>query len=358
MRSRAKRGFLVESASFILLAAVWAAPAAAQAGATPQAESPAEIAPYLTSQRLVRVGKARTINLICLGHGSPTLILTAGLGSWSIVWREVQPTLAHSVRVCAWDSPGFGFSSPSSEPQDTVHLTEDLKQVLKKAKIDGPYLMVAHSAGAFVALRFADQRPKSVAGIVLVDPAIPEQNAVMKRVAPKFALRVDGILSEQVESLRRCAAGLRSGALKRDTPEFRECTAAPRFPAAFSALEASLSQLNADPARLLTQASQLDNFHESQREAVNPLRHYGDMPLLVLTAGRRDMPPGTTGEEREQAALFYREAGRAHQAYAALSTRGEDQLIPDSGHNIPVEKPEAVLAAIHRVLAEYEQTKE
>jgi pimeloyl-ACP methyl ester carboxylesterase len=160
-----------------------------------------------------------------------------------------------------------------------------------------------------------------------------------------------------VESLRHCAAGLKSGALKRGTPEFDECTAAPRMPAAFSALEVSLSRLNANPARMLTEASSLDNFLESQREAINPQRRYGDMPLIVLTAGRRDLPPDTPADAREQGPLFYREARRAHDAYAALSTRGHDQLVPGSGHNIPAEKPEAVLAAINSVLAECEPGK-
>jgi pimeloyl-ACP methyl ester carboxylesterase len=283
--------------------------------------------------------------------------MTAGLGSWSVVWRWVQPTLARSTRVCAWDPAGFGFSSASSEPQDAVHLTEDLEQTLKAADVDGPYLMVGHSAGAFVALRFTDQHPKSVLGMVLVDPALLEQDAVMKRVAPKFALFVDGSRSAQAESLRRCAAGIRSGSLKRGTPEFDECTAAPRMPAAFSGLEVSLSRLNADPARMLTEASSLDNFVESQREAINPQRRYGDMPLMVLTAGRRDPSPAISADVREQVPLFYREAGRAHKTYAALSTRGQDRLVTDSGHNIPAEKPEAVLVAINRVLAECEPRK-
>lgn len=344
LRSRAKRGFL--------LAAVWAATAVAPAAASPQAESAAEPAPYLKPQRLVPVGKGRTINLICLGSGSPTVVLTAGMGSWSVVWRWVQPPLARSTRVCAWDAAGFGFSSPSSEPQDAVHLTQDLEQTLKEADVPGPYLMVGHSAGAFVALRFADRHPKSVVGIVLLDPALPEQDSVMKRVAPKFALFVDGSWSAQAESLRHCAAGLKSGALKHGTPEFDECTAAPRMPAAFSALEVSLTRLNANPARMLTEASQLDNF--VQREVINPQRRYGDMPLIVLTAGRRDLPPEAPADAREQMPLFYREAERAHEAYAALSTRGHDQLVPDSAHNIPAEKPETVLAAINRVLAECE----
>lgn len=357
MRSRSKRAFPLEGACLILVAIVWAATAVAQAAAPPQAESAAEPAPYLKPQRLVRVGKGRTINLICLGNGSPTVVLTAGLGSWAVVWRWVQPPLARSTRVCAWDDAGFGFSSPSPGPQDAIHLTEDLEQTLKAANVAGPYLMVGHSAGAFVTLRFADRHPKSVVGIVLVDPAIPEQDAIMKRIAPKFALFVDGSRSAQVESLRHCAAGLRSGGLKRGTPEFDKCTAAPRMPAAFSALEVSLSQLNANPARLLTEASALDNFVESQREAINPQRGYGDMPLIVLTAGRRDPPPDTPADAREQMPLFYREAALAHEAFAALSTRGQDQLVPDSGHIIPAEKPEAVLAAINRVLAECEPRK-
>ena len=50
-----------------------------------KAESSTEISPYLAAQRLVRVGEGRTINLICLGSDSPTVVLSAGLGSWSIV---------------------------------------------------------------------------------------------------------------------------------------------------------------------------------------------------------------------------------------------------------------------------------
>jgi pimeloyl-ACP methyl ester carboxylesterase len=237
---------------------------------------------------------------------------------------------------------------------------------LKAANVEGPYLMVGHSAGAYVALRFADRHPRSMIGIVLVDPALLEQDAVMKRVAPKFAMRVESEFSNQAKSLRRCAAGLQSGAVKPGTPEFENCTAY-HMPPAFSALGAALSRLNADPARLLTEASALESFL-GQHEAINPQHRspqsapflramgqnhrYGAMPLIVLTAGHRDPPPDTPADAREQEALFYREAAREHQAYAALSTRGKDELVPDSGHNIPVEKPEAVLAAINRVLAE------
>ncbi len=131
-----------------------------------------------------------------------------------------------------------------------------------------------------------------------------------------------------------------------------------------------MTRLNADPARLLTQASLGKEHYASSREVTDAKRNYGDMPLIVLTAGRAEaaflstlstLPPGMPGtitpEEmaqlHEEIVRFIREGwGAGHDAYAALSTRGRNQLVPDSGHNIMVEKPGVVIAAIAEVLNE------
>jgi pimeloyl-ACP methyl ester carboxylesterase len=298
---------------------------------------------------VVRVAGGRTINLVCLGEGSPTVVLTAGMGGWSLVWNRVQGPLSQKTRVCAWDPAGLGFSSPSPEPQDAVHRTQDLEQALKGAHLNGPYVIVAHSSGAYVALTFTDQHRKAVVGMVLVDPAIPDEAAVRERVAPKFAAFGDIAPRTDLKRLRQCAAEVRSGALKQGTPGFDRCTAQP-LPAAFSSLSARLARLNADPARLLTQASAFGT--RSDREVVNSKRNYGDMPLIVLTAGRHPMPPSMQADVREQAALYFRTLASAHDAYAALSTRGRNQLVPDSGHLIQLENPAAVIEAINSVLEE------
>ena len=280
------------------------APAAAQSGTPYQPEVAEQITPYLKPQLVVPIAEGRTINLVCLGQGSPTVVLTAGLGGWSWVWYRIQSPLSRRTRVCAWDPAGLGFSSPSPEPQDAIHETEDLEEALKVAHVDGPYVMVAHSAGAYVAIRFADQHPGTVVGMVLVDPAIPDQDAVRERVAPKFAAFGSGAPRAEAMRLRQCAAELRSGALKRGTPGYDECTAPSLLPSA-SALTEALAQLNADPARLLTQASAIENVSQSGREVINPQRRYGDMPLIVLTSGSHPMPPDVPADVREQAALLF-----------------------------------------------------
>jgi hypothetical protein len=110
--------------------------------------------------------------------------------------------------------------------------------------------------------------------------------------------------------------------------------------------------------------------HTDSREVINVQRRYGDMPLIVLTAGRDEesalgglsaLPPGTPGagtpaelaQLREQISRFLRDGwGAGHEAYAALSTRGRNQLVPDSTHGIQNHKPEVVVSAVIEVLDE------
>ncbi len=335
-----------------ILAVIFLATATAALGVgSPPAESPQRIAPYLQPQHIVRIEGGRAINLVCLGQGSPTVVLTAGMGGWSQVWYRTQGALSRRTRVCAWDPAGLGFSSSSPEPQDAIHKSEDLERALQGGKIDGPYVMVAHSAGAYAAIRFTDRHQSAVVGMVLVDPSIPDQDALRERVAPKFAAYGGAAPTADAARLRQCAADLREGALKQGTPRFEECTSQPLSPD-FSVLTAKLASLNADPDRLLTQASAIENGRRSGREVINPQRRYGNMPLIVLTAGSHPIPLGVPADVSDQAALFFRALASGHHAYAALSTRGRDEFVADSVHFIQLEKPAAVIDAIRRVLAE------
>ena len=207
-----------------------------------QREVSEQIASYLKPQLVVPIAEGRTINLVCRGQGSPTVILTAGLGGWSWVRYRIQDPLSKRTHVCAWDPAGLGFSSSSSELQDTIHETKDLEQALKGAHVNGPYVMVAHSAGAYVALRFADQHGLDVVGMVLIDPAIPNQDAVREHVAPKFAAFGNAAPTAEAKRLRQCAADLQSGILKHGTTKYDECTA-PSLLLSDSALTRSLNSM-------------------------------------------------------------------------------------------------------------------
>jgi pimeloyl-ACP methyl ester carboxylesterase len=239
---------------------------------------------------------------------------------------------------------------------------------LKGAGIAGPYVMVGHSLGGLEALRFTDRHRQSVVGMVLVDPDIPNRAAIEDRFAPRLAAAWRASAEKVVKHLQDCATGLQSGTLKSGTPQFEQCTST-QVPLPPS-LKAEIARLNTNPGRLLTQASTEKEHYKDSREVMNVQRRYGDMPLIVITAGRdessalsslRGMPgahtPAELAELREEIRLFLQDAwGPAHDAYAALSTQGRNQLVPDSGHNIPINKPEVVIAAVNEVLDETRPT--
>ena len=110
------------------------------------------------------------LHVFCTGSGSPTVVMDAGLGGWSMDWSEVQPSVSRSTRVCTYDRPGLGWSSPRPEPRDAQHAAAELHALLKNAAIDGPLVLVGHSNGGLRVLLCAAEHRDDVLGLVLVDP--------------------------------------------------------------------------------------------------------------------------------------------------------------------------------------------
>ena len=79
-----------------------------------------------------------------------------------------------------------GFRDELAAPQpDTVdRRVTDLQAALEVNGVTGPLIMVGHSMGAYESLLLKDREPGKVVGMVLVDPAYPDQTQAMKRTTP------------------------------------------------------------------------------------------------------------------------------------------------------------------------------
>jgi pimeloyl-ACP methyl ester carboxylesterase len=110
------------------------------------------------------------LHIDCIGNGSPTIILDAlGSGS-SASWGLVQPELAQSTRVCAYDRAGAGWSERGPTPRDMNQHAGELHALLAGARVGGPYVLVGHSYGGRITRVYANTHPRDVAGMVLIDP--------------------------------------------------------------------------------------------------------------------------------------------------------------------------------------------
>ena len=125
--------------------------------------------------RLIEHG-GRLSHLYCMGNGSPTVILEAGLdASGSQTWTSIQPEIAANTRVCSYDRAGILWSEPRAEPRDADRIATELHSLLDAASEPPPYVMVAHSLGGPLVRVYSERYPSDVAGVVFIDASHPEQ---------------------------------------------------------------------------------------------------------------------------------------------------------------------------------------
>jgi pimeloyl-ACP methyl ester carboxylesterase len=144
----------------------------------------------------------------CRGHGTPTVVLDAGSPDTSSAWRYVQPEIARRTRVCAYDRAGLGRSAPPP-PGKRTPLTQvhELHALLAAARVSGPYVVVGHSWGGFLARLFAWAYPHQTAGAVLVDAT------TFPYVTPETVRRLPGKRTTR-EGIDKVAAVVESAAIK------------------------------------------------------------------------------------------------------------------------------------------------
>jgi pimeloyl-ACP methyl ester carboxylesterase len=109
------------------------------------------------------------VHVLCMGQGSPTVLLDAWAGGWTSEWEPIQPALAGATRVCAWDRAGSGWSELGPHAHTPEAYTLEMEAMLRAADISGPYVLVAASYAGRVARLYASRHPEQVLGLVFVD---------------------------------------------------------------------------------------------------------------------------------------------------------------------------------------------
>lgn len=287
------------------------------------------IAAGTADDTMVTLADGRRLHLKCAGAGHPTVVLDAGLGLDSSVWMRVQPALAAITRTCAYDRAGYGQSDPGPLPRDTAARTSDLVALLDAMAERAPFVLVGHSAAELPARLAATGRPDIVAGLVLVDPGAGLET--LQVLGPGWAAAHDAGQSAALTCIRATAAGeMRPG-----NAIYVECGSPP----------VGSRVANREMAVAVLSENETDPDSGSQAPV-----SLGDTPLIVLTAGHKfGENEGAAPGETEHLRQVWVAAGAR---IAALSSRGEQRLVPDASHVIQFEQPQAVIDAVRDVVGE------
>jgi len=299
---------------------------------------------YPPPGRLVDVGTHR-LHVRCSGEGTPAVIFDAALGASSLSWSLVQPAIARTTRACTYDRAGFGWSDAGPLPRTAGRIADELYELLRREGVPGPYVLVGHSFGGLVMRLLAARHADETAGLVLIEPAIPEewveptgdQRVLIARgarlcgygaAAARHGLArvVSVLVSLGALGLARALVTIVSrGGLRRED----EGILAPVQKLPPDARQV-LRRMWTQPKFFEALGSQIENVCASADEVLRETSGtYGDLPLVVMSSA--------TATERRL---------RADLALAGRSTRGRHVLAPDSGHWIPLDAPQAIVDAI------------
>ena len=119
---------------------------------------------------LVDAGGYR-VHLYCIGAGSPTVVVVGG--GFSFDWGLVQPKVAGVTRICTYDPSGTAWSDPPPRPgpPSCSDRVTELHEVLRRASVNGPVVIVGFSIGGLYGRLYVARYPADVAGMVIVDHA-------------------------------------------------------------------------------------------------------------------------------------------------------------------------------------------
>lgn len=156
---------------------------------------------------LVSVGDHQ-LHIYCTGKGTPTVVLEAPAAGLSAAWADVQRQLSGRTRVCSYDRAGLGWSESGDRPFDPALVPVELRTLLSRANVPGPFVLVGHGLGAAFARMYAARPDADALALVLVDPPAGSTAMQPRWIMPASpwlartgVLRAGRILSSRADGL-------------------------------------------------------------------------------------------------------------------------------------------------------------
>jgi pimeloyl-ACP methyl ester carboxylesterase len=129
------------------------------------------------------------LHLTDVGHG-PTVLCLHGIGSSSRAFEPQQEELGGTLRLVAWDAPGYGKSPDPDEAYGLDQYADAAAEVIRGLGSE-PVHVLGVSWGGVIAVRLANRHPDLVRCLILADSS-----------------RGSGQSEEQAEQMRGRAAEL------------------------------------------------------------------------------------------------------------------------------------------------------
>jgi len=308
--------------------------------------------PYPAPGKLVDIGGWQ-LHLNCAGSSnvsSPTVILEAGLGDFSVEWSLVQPEVARFAKVCSYDRAGDGWSNLGPHPRTMRQIVYEFHTLLSNAGVKPPLVFVGHSYGGWLVRIYALTYPSEVVGMVLIDAGADDPWRMMPNgklvhsstlvkgqtipaVKTSGPLRISDIPSNALSQIK---TRLQEASIHANDPPRNKLPVKAQRMRAWTLGQVGHAVAAVNPFEY----EELALLRAEQAKSKYP---FGDMPLIVLARGRSE-------DTTNQAKQMEDDHRKDQQALSMLSSKGKLIIAQQSGHHIQLDEPELVVRSIREVL--------
>lgn len=282
------------------------------------------------------------LHLNVQGNGSPTVIFENGSQDFSFIWSLVQPEVAKFTQTVSYDRAGYAWSEPGPMPRTSRQICWELHTALNNAGIQPPYILVGQSYGGFIVRAFARYYPKEVVGMVLVEAVQENEKIFMGGDTPHLIREfAQGRMLPEVQT---SFTPPQDASQQQSTMNTEMDPLFDKFPDSIKRMQLWAQTrpqfINAVQGEMDWSPEDVANLYAHNSE---PDYMLGNIPLIVLTRGKGGF------DGRADSLQLENERLEAQKKLADLSANSEHIIDMNSGHNIHVEDPVTVIAAIKKV---------
>ena len=145
------------------------------------------------------------INVYTEGSGSMTIVFLSGGGVTCPVleYRPVYRRMSAKYRTAVVEKAGYGFSGEMKTPRTVENLVAENREALRRAGIEPPYVLAAHSYSGLETVYWANTYPDEVKAVLGMDMGIPDYAVLQADEVPDD--KRDRLLARQHRLLERIA---------------------------------------------------------------------------------------------------------------------------------------------------------
>jgi pimeloyl-ACP methyl ester carboxylesterase len=293
------------------------------------------IGAWRDSRVLKQIGRSvdiggRTLNIHCTGDGSPTVVFVSGRTGLGYGWTPSQRGVSAFTRACWYDRADVGWSDAGPDPAWGDAAARDLHLLVNNAGLDRPLVLVGHSFGGYIVRLYHHAYPGEVSGMVFSDTALEDAGTIQgmpHRERPPIPRSVIRGLSIVLGRL---------GMMRFLRPD-------PGPPPKHWSIEEWDILMRLSRQRNVLLADAKVGPGRATDDLVRSTGGLEEMPLIVLTQGNQSSPSSASpGVLRGWVDLQRR--------FAERSRRGRQVVVPDSGHGMPLEAPDAIISAVREIV--------